>query len=77
MSKPIGSVAFPNDFFRERGMSLRQWYIGKALGGLCAHPDIHILPAEEIARLAIENADAVMRLLYGSSRTESQNETKS
>ena len=46
------------------GMSLRQWYIGKALQGLCANPNLTQNKAELIGELSIYQADAVMALLY-------------
>ena len=46
------------------GMTLRQWYIGKALQGLCANPDLTQNKAELIGELSIYQADAVMALLY-------------
>lgn len=52
------------------GMSLRQWYIGKALQGFCANPDLMHHVSEGIARLAIEHADAVMSILYPQSEKE-------
>jgi hypothetical protein len=73
-----GGPAFPSDRFGELGMSLRDWYIGQALNGFCANPGSwqQDTPHERATR-AIHQADAVMRLLYGSSRTESQNKTNS
>lgn len=88
MSKLIeGEPAFPHgpvavyDETRERwnsldahpGMSLRQWYIGQALMGLCANPEslkedfVHY-PGE----MAIAQVDHLMSLLYPQSKETNQ-----
>jgi hypothetical protein len=76
MSKPIeGEPAFPSPpvgtgdprdgmTTGSPGMSLREWYIGQALQGLCANPDLAQNKAELIGELSIYQADAVMSLLY-------------
>ena len=46
------------------GMTLRQWYIGQALMGICANPNRSHWKANGAAAEAIKNADAVMQLLY-------------
>lgn len=46
------------------GMTLRQWYIGQALMGFNANPNFSHAQADDIALLAIHQADHVMRLLY-------------
>jgi hypothetical protein len=45
------------------GMSLREYYIGQALAGLCANPGLNWEQpdAKETAEWAIEVADEVMR----------------
>jgi hypothetical protein len=83
MAKPIeGGSAFPHpqlEIFDEarhdydskdacQGMSLRQWYIGQALAGLCANPDYPDETEEAIAFSAIEQADALMKLLSEESK---------
>lgn len=76
MSKPIeGEPAFPSPSVGTGdprdgmtagcpGMSLRQYYIGQALMGLCANPDLTQNKIESIAQIAIDQADAVMSLLF-------------
>ena len=54
------------------GMTLRQWYIGKALQGLCANPDLTQNKAELIGELSIYQADAVMSLLYPQTEKETE-----
>lgn len=46
------------------GMSLRQWYIGQALAGICANPNRSHWKANGAAAEAIKIADAVMQILY-------------
>ena len=83
--KPIeGEPAFPHgplevyDEAREKwmsvdarpGMSLRQYYIGKALMGICANPNRSHWKANGAAAEAIKIADAVMQLLYPQTEKE-------
>ena len=85
--KPIeGEPAFPhgplevydedrhryNSIDAKPGMTLRQWYIGKALQGLCANPDLTQNKAELIGELSIYQADAVMSLLYPQTEKETE-----
>ena len=67
MSKIYGGAAFPHD--RDcgqwcEGMTLRQWYAGQALAGLCAshaHPDAMGYPdGNETALKALSLADAMI-----------------
>lgn len=46
------------------GMSLRQWYIGQALAGYCASHQYCGSEYGQLAKIAIQQADAVMSLLY-------------
>jgi hypothetical protein len=46
------------------GMTLREWYIGQALMGICANPNRSHWKANGAAAEAIKLADAVMSLLY-------------
>ena len=46
------------------GMTLRQYYIGQALAGFCANIHITESSMDAIARIAIDQADAVMKFLY-------------
>ena len=46
------------------GMTLRQWYIGQALMGFNANPNFSHAQADDIALLAIHQADHVMKQLY-------------
>ena len=68
--KPIeGEPAFPLTIAPEtvefyRGLSERRYYIGQALQGLCANPELTKNKAELIGELSIYQADAVMQLLY-------------
>ena len=52
------------------GMTLRQWYIGQALQGFCANPDLTQNKAELIGELSIYQADAVMQQLYPQQKEE-------
>jgi hypothetical protein len=45
------------------GMSLREYYIGQALAGLSANVELNTSSGKQIAGLAIEQADALMKLL--------------
>jgi hypothetical protein len=88
-NKPIeGESAFPHgpievyDEARQRwcsidarrGMTLRQWFVGKALQGLCANPDLTQNKIESIGQLSIDQADAVMALLYPTEASEPESE---
>ena len=65
MSKPIeGSPAFPSDRYGETGLSERRYYIGQALMGFNANPNFSHAQADDIALLAIHQADHVMKQLY-------------
>jgi hypothetical protein len=46
------------------GMSERRWYIGQALQGLCANPNLAQTPVGQLAHMAIEEADNLMYMLY-------------
>ena len=45
------------------GMTLRQWYAGQALAGLCAAPTIAAAPLSEVAEDAVEIADMLIEAL--------------
>jgi hypothetical protein len=76
MSKPIeGEPAFPSPAVGtgdprdgmttgHAGMSLRQYYIGQALQGFCANPDLTQASYRDVAGRAITQADEIMKLLY-------------
>ena len=75
MDKPIeGEPAFSSDRFGMSGMSLRQYYIGQALMGFCANPRFANAAAEDVALIAVTQADYVMQFLY--SQTEKKEPTK-
>ncbi len=46
------------------GMTLRQWYIGQALQGLCANPNLSQASYSDTALIAITQADEIMQFLY-------------
>lgn len=52
------------------GMSLRQYYIGQALAGYCASYQYCGSEYGQLAKIAIQQADAVMALLYPQSTKE-------
>jgi hypothetical protein len=52
------------------GMTLREWYIGQALMGICANPNRSHWKANGAAAEAIKVADAVMQLLYPQTEKE-------
>lgn len=71
MSAPIdeGGPAFPGQPWPDKagvyekapGMSLRDWFAGQALAGICAHPDTgNAPPCEGEARVAYAFADAML-----------------
>jgi hypothetical protein len=51
-----------------QGLSLREYYIGQALAGLCANVELNTSSGKQIAGLAIEQADALMKLLSDESK---------
>lgn len=65
MSKPIeGEPAFPSDRYGQTGLTERRYYIGQALMGFNANPNFSHAQADDIALLAIHQADHVMKQLY-------------
>ena len=79
MSKPIeGESAFPhgpvevydearqrwNSIDARRGLSERRYYIGQALAGICANPNLSQASYGDVALIAITQADEVMKFLY-------------
>ena len=64
MKKPDGGNAFPrvapeSECFVREGMTLRDWFAGQALNGICADPKYTPEP-EEYGRLAYEIADVMI-----------------
>lgn len=58
-----GGPAFPMatvDGWVQTGMTMREWFAGQALAGLCAHLDSVSLSSKEIAFIAYERADAMI-----------------
>ena len=54
-------IVAPVEFqFAEPGMSLRDWFAGQALNGLCAAPDIKDPRPEQMARYAYNYADEMI-----------------
>ena len=65
MSKPIeGEPAFPSDRYGDRGLSERRYYIGQALAGICANPNLSQASYSDAALIAITQADEIMKFLY-------------
>jgi len=57
---PAFPVAVPSDFqFVHEGMTLRDWFAGQALAGLCADCNAY-LPPREMARASYDLADALL-----------------
>lgn len=74
-NNPIeGEPAFPNgpyDGFQACfGLSERRYYIGQALAGFCANPDMTDNDIDTMAALAIQQADSLMFLLYSANTSE-------
>lgn len=42
------------------GMTLRDWFAGQALAGICANPDWHPTDVQSVARDAYAHADAMI-----------------
>lgn len=64
LKDPEGAAAFPvPEDFRDYGMSLRDWFAGQALAGLCAPSSFMRTDAgtEAQAVWAYELADAMLR----------------
>lgn len=60
----IGGPAFPISESSQTpgypGMTLRQWYAGKALAGFCANSSMSSTTEEAMARYAFAQADAMI-----------------
>ena len=50
----------PLNPYSQQGMTLRDWFAGQALMGICAHLGPHAMSQEEYARDAGYKADAMM-----------------
>lgn len=56
-----GGPAFPTPMMQQHyGMSLRDWFAGQALAGICAHPDNWGLVPDKMGRTAYEIADSLL-----------------
>ena len=53
---------------REFGMSLRDWFAGQALVGICANPDTGNGDEQKQARWAYQAADAMLAARQGQSQ---------
>lgn len=42
------------------GMSLRDWFAGQALAGMCANPAFYQTPSDKFAKVAFLRADAML-----------------
>lgn len=61
-TKDDGGPAFPMSTgygYEQTGMTLRQWFAGQALAGLCANPNNHNIQ-EVCARISYAQADAMI-----------------
>jgi hypothetical protein len=70
--KQDGGPAFPNPpntknwdavhgvYTQHGGMTLRDWFAGQALAGMCANADESYRPYEELAKRAYLQADAMI-----------------
>lgn len=55
-----GGPAFPmSSVDSQTGMSLREWFAGQALAGICANPNNHNIQ-EVCARISYAQADAMI-----------------
>lgn len=63
----LGNVGYNSDWQSESGMTLRQWYAGKALTGIVERMNPRgDFPTEQIAaRMAVRYADALIAELKG------------
>lgn len=69
MSKATGGPAFPelgnvgynSDWQSEGGMTLRDYFAAKAMGGICAHQDVWGLTVPIIAEQAYKLADEMLK----------------
>lgn len=61
MTNP-NEYAFPRDHNSQYGLTIRQYFAGLAMQGLCALyvPDCPLMKEEEIASYAVQQADALI-----------------
>lgn len=62
-TKDDGGPAFPMssvDGYEQTGMTLRDWFAGHALAGLCASASGIGIPSDEMAGIAYSRADAMI-----------------
>jgi hypothetical protein len=67
MSKSTGGSAFPttagnsfNGVFPGTGLTIRDYFAGKALQGICTQEQWEYCPADKIAQWAYDIADAML-----------------
>lgn len=67
-----GGPAFPcedhynkSGDFHQTGMSLRDWFAGQALAGICAHEEMGNADSTKQARWAYSSADAMLAARQG------------
>jgi hypothetical protein len=50
-----------NQVWEPRPISLRDWFAGQALAGLCSDDEVNVLSCEQVANDCYELADAMLR----------------
>lgn len=63
MTTGDNSQAFPSGI--EAGMSLRDWFAGQALSGMCTAAGYQGLPWDEVSKQAFAAADAMLAAREG------------
>ena len=61
MTKETGGAAFPNPYFSNSGMTLRDYFAAKAMQSMNSRPDYADTPADAIALDAYTLADAMLK----------------